>query len=801
MGRDARGALGPGEGQRRHHAALSTQSSVLPVGATDTLESVLERVRTSEVADVVLEMDERSPLLISLQHLHRLEEAALEAGVHVSIASTNSKLRNAARVFGIAVVDPRAEPPVEPDPDASAAQLYEDQPFDAAGDPPFETVDQDDGPASGVDLEPAASAEPAAADERWAPARISTFRPARADVRLDPYGQPYTEDDEDEAGDDAAWSDSRRRPRPRAIRPLLGRRQTSDERRATSDELGPLMPRHSSGWEDDDEGEAIYGVEERPPGQFSRLGGMLAGVRAWAEARYGGSSPLREDEGEDDQDEPRAVDDLAGDEHRQADDDDDGWGTLPPATPATRTARAAMPSKVTSPRLPGPRPLVIAHADPISAPEAPDVPGSADEGWDDAGPDADTSTAGDWGDWDDERARPVRRRVGSAAGYVLLGALLALAVAAVALYFLLAGATVTLVARTGSVDTQFLVVVGEIDPNSPQGQPTAEQIVSPARRLTAPVSASASAPASGARLEPDVTAGGPVALSNASTEAVAVPKGTELTAVDGRVYITLDGVTVPPADPYDAAAFGTATVGVAAAVRGSGGNAEVGVVRGRLPSGIFYNNRAAPIAGGSDRRIPVVTKQDQLAAQAAAEEAARARGQGALAALLPPGNAIMRDTAGVGNFKVEFSAAEGSDGTSVTATVTGEATALVYAQSDVDARARAEAEQRLAAGAQPGESLVPGSVRIEAPQLVEERPGIRLYRVAGTAQTRAAVGGDRERAQLAERLAGKSDDEARAVLQTVPGVSSFTIAYAPDWFPQRMPWRAARIEVRIADPP
>jgi hypothetical protein len=159
----------------------------------------------------------------------------------------------------------------------------------------------------------------------------------------------------------------------------------------------------------------------------------------------------------------------------------------------------------------------------------------------------------------------------------------------------------------------------------------------------------------------------------------------------------------------------------------------------------------------------------------------------------------MRDTAGVGNFKVEFSAEAGSDGTSVTATVTAEATALTQTPGEVEGRARAEVERRLAAAAKPGEPLVPGSVQYDPPQLVEDVPGQLTYRYAGTGATRAAVGGGAERDRLAERMTGKGDEEARAILAGVPGVSSATIEYAPRLFPNRMPFRASRIDIRLAD--
>jgi hypothetical protein len=358
---------------------------------------------------------------------------------------------------------------------------------------------------------------------------------------------------------------------------------------------------------------------------------------------------------------------------------------------------------------------------------------------------------------------------------------------------------VTLVARTGTVPTEFNVVVGEIDPNSPQGQPTQERIVVPARRITVPLKATSSKPATGARLEPDVTASGPVVLTNPSTSAVTVAKGTALTGADGRSYVTLGTVAIGPADPFGAGAFGSATVNVAAGIKGSGGNAPIGAVQGQLPNGVYYTNKTAPIAGGSDRRIPTIAQQDIAAAQSAAEASVRDQGQGALNGAIPPGSTIMHDTTGVGNLKATFSAQAGADGDSVTATVTAEATALVYNQGDVEAQARAEAEHRLNAAARPGEPIVAGSMQIDAPQLVADVPGQLTYKVTGSARTRAAIGGDSQRARLADDLARKSDDEAHAVIAAIPGVSSSTIDYSTGPFPRRMPWLASHITVRIAD--
>ena len=159
----------------------------------------------------------------------------------------------------------------------------------------------------------------------------------------------------------------------------------------------------------------------------------------------------------------------------------------------------------------------------------------------------------------------------------------------------------------------------------------------------------------------------------------------------------------------------------------------------------------------------------------------------------------MRDTAGLGAFRVEFNAREGADGSSVTATVAADATVLVYSIAEVEASARAEAERRIALAAKPGESILPGSVQLGTPQLSSDVPGTLTYRMTATARSRAVIGSEAERAQLATDLAHLSDDEAHDLLARLPGVSSATIDYDTVPFPQRMPWLASHIRVEVAE--
>ncbi len=756
------------------------------VGAEDTLEGVLARLRVSHATALVLEVDERSPLLSSLPQLHTLDELAQERGIQIAIASTNRKLLNAARVFGLEVIDARlASAPVLPEP---GDQLTADQPARADAAPPAEGAGQ--------------------SDTAWSDGNASLARPLtraaaprRLIRRLDPYGQPYD--------DEATEEETAPHTKTRTIRPLRVGRSRDETTTAIVDDLG------DEGWDEDDRGtedERERGATDddgRRRGPFGGIAAFWGDVRDWIETRRNVATP---DE-QDDDDDP-----AAGPEHSP----EEGWDEPPYRTRAApQRASLALPELADQEQDNQDDDAEAGSSPTSAAEEVGDRRGRSEQhaapSWDDAGAAAPTAhlrpfiasvrTFNDDDDFEPGYAPAPARRGAMGGGCFTLGGLvgviLALGlVALLVLYIVVPTATVTLVARTGTLPVEFGVLVGEIDPNSPEGQATAERIVVPARRITVPLSASSTKPATGARLEPDVTAGGPVVLINSSTsEAATVARGTTLEGTGGRTYVTLEAITIGPSDPLGAAGFNSVTVKAAAGVRGSGGNAPIGAVRGRLANGVYYTNRDAPIAGGTDKRIPTIAQQDLAAAQAAAEEAVRGKGQGALNGAIPAGSAMMRETNGVGNFRVQFNTREGADGDSVTATVNAEATALVYVPGDVEARGRAEMERRLAAAAKPGEPIVPGSVQIGGPQPTIDVPGQLAFTMTGTARTRAAIGGEAERERLARSLAHQDDDATREALAKVPGVSTATVEYETGPFPQRMPWLASHITVRIADNP
>jgi hypothetical protein len=749
----------------------------LAVAAGDSLDRVLAGVRAAEGNDLVLDVDERSPLLLSLQHLHTLDDVAQEYAVRLTIATTNSKILNAARVFGLDVLDARETLP--PPSVSGPTRLLAGQPLDRqetlASDapPPTDNRLADETPI--VRLTPARRQVPPATEAPDDLGERPSLSEGRAKTRLDPYGQPYGEEEDDDTLD---------LPRKqRGLRPLGIAEHAGDE----------------EGWEDEEQ----YAVRVAP--RPRRVGAFWQDVRDWIEARrqprHATLAAYEEDEddevGWDDEPQPgpRAVRPTPAPSNET---DAEGWDedggedvVSPVAAPRRRLqfGRAAI------------RPLTQDEGDEegerreptARLPIVPPVIAYADEHYEDEDEDEEVERYA---------AAPQRERRRGPARLLTGGLLFTLVTIAVALlialYLLLPTATVTLAARTGQVTTDFKVVVAEIDPNSPQGQPTNEQIVIPAKRLIVPLTATASRSATGSRSEPNTTAGGPVVLINRASTAVTVARGTTLTSANGGEYVTQEAITIGPADPLSNT-FGSASVSVAAARKGSSGNAATGTVSGQLSNDVFYTNRNAPIAGGTDRFITTISPQDITAASAAAEEAARGKGQAALAAAIPAGGSVMHDTVGVGNFKTTTNLQAWADGDSVIATTTAEVTGLIYTPGTIETQARAEAEHRIGAAVKPGEPIVAGSMQITAPQVVEDVPGRLTYQITGTAQTRAPIGSDADRTALAKSLAHQDDDRAHAILAALPGVSSAKIDYQSGPFPQRMPWLASHITIRIAE--
>jgi Baseplate J-like protein len=357
--------------------------------------------------------------------------------------------------------------------------------------------------------------------------------------------------------------------------------------------------------------------------------------------------------------------------------------------------------------------------------------------------------------------------------------------ASLALRFVLPQAVVHIVPKSAPVTGSVLFDV------TVDGKPLADgaAFALPTQTREAQVVWSGSAPVTGVRVEPDGAADGPIELRNSSPEPVVVDAGTTVSTEEGVEFAIVDAVTVPGADPATGKA-GAATGTVRASKPGSGGNVATGEIGGRLPNGIYYSNRMEATTGGTDKQFPVVAQADldalrQKAQAAVPELVAGELAKDAHAAYLPSTLSIAAE-----NDQFDHQAGEDASTVNLQATLTVQAKTF-----DLDAAAAAyepALTQALRAKAPDGYAVAVDAIAFDPPK--ETKSGDRGARLEVDAHANAAaVLDDAQRAALAAQLAGKSPQEAEAILKSAPQITQFTIDYRPSWLPDEMPKSAQRI--------
>lgn len=363
--------------------------------------------------------------------------------------------------------------------------------------------------------------------------------------------------------------------------------------------------------------------------------------------------------------------------------------------------------------------------------------------------------------------------------------LIAAATAATLVLLLAPRATVTLVPETMPLQVELTYGLDS------SGQPL--DLAIPPRQIERTITVELSKPTTGERFEPDGTASGQVVLVNPFPRSVTIPGGTTLAGRNGVSYTTTGEVTVPAADPFGSLSFGSATVGVRAAVAGPDGNADPGVVSGQLDNGVFYNNQQ-PIGGGTLRRIPLVAESDVNALREQAAAQLQGRVEQTVQEALEPGERLLEGSVEVGEPTFQFShqAGDAADQLAVRASLTVRARA--YNPDAIHQQAQDEAGRRLARLAGPQVVLLGNTLEFSEPEAIGSSG--TAWRIVATGQARTVL----TEAQLAaarEALAGRSLAEAETALRQIDGVAEASITLKPDWVPRRMPEFASQIQVVV----
>jgi hypothetical protein len=373
------------------------------------------------------------------------------------------------------------------------------------------------------------------------------------------------------------------------------------------------------------------------------------------------------------------------------------------------------------------------------------------------------------------RATSTRQRLIVAAAIVVV-----LLVAFLAAYQFLPRATVTLVVKRQPIDQTLSVAI--LAPGAPTPESGISIVANP---VTFPVSASRSAPATGVKTIGDVAARGTVTLSNPTGQPVTIEAGTRFEdRISGTVYQFVATVQVG-AGEGDAPGFGQAEV--VCVEPGAVGNREVGFLSGMLENGVYYANREAAIAGGTDKQSTVVTDADLKSLQTAA-----LNDLVALASTQSPGTGLVILTPSI-EIKEPVLTPDvqvGQEATTITLQASGQASALAYNADDLTTAAR----NALSGVVPEGYEIDPAATQLSNPTLSESDGDESVMTIRATGSAVAALS-DERRQQIAEGVAGKSEAEARAFLASQPEVENVSIDYSPGWLPARIPSNAGRVTI------
>ncbi|MGC4190204.1 MAG: hypothetical protein QM589_03095 [Thermomicrobiales bacterium] len=316
----------------------------------------------------------------------------------------------------------------------------------------------------------------------------------------------------------------------------------------------------------------------------------------------------------------------------------------------------------------------------------------------------------------------------------------------------------------------------------------------PATQGSATVPFTISAPATGKQAVPLDAASGSVVLRNPGSSAVKVPAGTRIADHADVGYTTASEVEVPAASGDSP---GETTVDVKAEQGGTTGNQEQGHLTGKIDDlGIFFSNRDAAIAGGTDSETTVVSQDDidklegglnanLPKAAAAGWENTLTDGQNIVAQSVQPG---------APEYTVQQKAGDASDTVTLQGTVA--VTGLIYRKADVEAKSKEVAAQQMASSLPQGYGLVANSIALGEPEVLAEADDSVQYRVTATGVAQAIFDQGAQDA-LRKQIASKGWEEAQQMAAANPAIASVTFSHAPGWWPQGMPNAEGRVKIVV----
>lgn len=368
--------------------------------------------------------------------------------------------------------------------------------------------------------------------------------------------------------------------------------------------------------------------------------------------------------------------------------------------------------------------------------------------------------------------------------YAVLLFVLTLTIVAIATFYLLPGARLTLQPRLEPLTVSAEITVDPRLDNDP-GDPA----TLPGQLLVTVEKWRAGAPTTGTIELPSDPARGVVVFVNRLPQPVTIPAGTRVSSSAGTrvTYQTLQRVEL-------AGAIGAqATVDVVALVVGSAGNVpanRVNRVEGALAPYVSVNN-LKPIEGGSQRTAPTATEADKARLREHVLTQLLSRAAQALAADVPPGQLLAVDSLRVvAVYDEVYSHFDGEETDELTLEMRAEIHATAIDSRRTERFARALIERAVPAA----HTLLPDSVRVTLADVVALDD---LGRVRATVVTQGVTAADLPLNDVLNTVAGQQVPVALAYIdQNLPLRAPTTVSVWPGWF-GRFPYVPVRVRTTV----
>ena len=262
-----------------------------------------------------------------------------------------------------------------------------------------------------------------------------------------------------------------------------------------------------------------------------------------------------------------------------------------------------------------------------------------------------------------------------------------------------------------------------------------------------------------------VQAKGTLVLSNTSTAQWPVPAGTNITNLTGTVVVITDAaVTVPAAS---GTVPGTAKVAAHVLQAGKNGNIAAGVIQNSCCGPSITATNPSPFSGGSDaKNYALVTQSDLSNASNPLKTSLTHSAQSSLQSQIRPHEKLAGTIECTS--KVSYDHEAGSQATSVTATVTVTCNGEVYDQQ----AARAIAVNLLKTKLSPSSIGTPTTTVIQA-KVVDTKGTVSL--LIRVEIMKSSLFNSAQLRKLVRLIAGKSEQDAQAILLKQPGISRAVI--------------------------